>query len=102
MTPKTRRVLNENYSSQRARRWWAITSPLSPGFSFPGWPGAGPGTRLRNDDVRFFFFLTWRLRSAALGLVPRRAAVFGGRLLGQRAVGSASLVKELPSRFSAR
>lgn len=51
--------------------------------------------------MRFFFFLTWRLRSAALGLVARRAAVFGGRLLGQRAVGSASVVKELPTRFRA-
>ena len=57
MTPKTRRVLlNENYSSQRARRGWAITSPLAPGRPFPGWPGAGPGLRLRNDDVRLFFF----------------------------------------------
>lgn len=29
--PKTRRgLLNENYSSQRARCWWAITSPLVP------------------------------------------------------------------------
>lgn len=53
VTLKTRRVLlNENYSSQRARRWWAITSPLAPGSPFPGWPGAGPGPRLRNDDVR--------------------------------------------------
>lgn len=64
----------------------------------------GRGLRLRSDDVRFFFFFfpPWRLRSAALGLVPRRAAVYGGRLLGQRAAGSASLVRELPTRYSAR
>lgn len=58
MTPKIRRVLlNENYSSQRARRWWAITSPLVSCLPLLGWPAAGRGLRLRNDDVRGFFFV---------------------------------------------
>lgn len=82
--------------------WWTITSPLAPSFSRTGLPGAGLGPRLRSDDVRGPPPPPRRLRSAALGLVPGRAAVYGGRLLGQRATGSASLAEELPTRFSAR
>lgn len=31
---------------------------LAPGWPFPGWSGAGSSSRLRNENVRYFFFLT--------------------------------------------
>lgn len=63
MTPKTRRVLlSENYSSQRARRWWAITSPSRSGLALPGLVRRGlqlaPAQWERALFFFFFFFLT--------------------------------------------
>lgn len=109
MTPKTRACFLTK-----------TTVPSGPGTGGPSLPLALPATPSPAGPPRpvacacamttcafpFFFFLPlplpWRLRSAALGLVPGHAAVYGGTLLGQRAAGSASLVRELPTRFSAR
>ncbi|KAL0597911.1 hypothetical protein AAY473_033270 [Plecturocebus cupreus] len=51
-TTQTSRVFTKTTVPSGPGAGGAISSPLAPGCLFPGWPGAGPGSRLRNDYVR--------------------------------------------------
>lgn len=83
--PKTRRgLLNENYSSQRARRWWAITSPLVPAAPARASPES---TVARACAMASAYFLVWRLRSVELGLAASRVLQCTEPGVGQRAGG---------------